>query len=550
MVVVLDSHKKTTCLNKALRRYLGLSEDSNDVLDWQAALHQEDLARFHSQTENQFSLDCRIKVGGDQYHWMNLKQSIFKYEEGAKNYYMVLFTDIHEDKKAFENILKKEERFEFAVTYTGIGVWDLLLEPDGGSAVDLSKQNNQLIWNDNMFIIFNVTPSSFQHSYEDFENCLHPHDREKVKAHIAKCFKNNELFRIEFRLISHPNEIRYIYAQAKATFDKKGRPYRLTGINQDISDLVNEKNKVKALYGEIKQNELKYRSLFEHSSDAIMLLQQGKFIECNDSTLRIYGCETREQFIGTHPSEFSPPYQKDGRLSKIAADDYIQKSLNEGFAFFPWLHCKLDGETFHSEVLLTPLTLSEFEGDVIQATVRDISEKTRLHDELVRISTRDHLTGVYNRGQLEPLLEKEMARSDNENDSFSILMIDIDFFKKINDTHGHIGGDHTLLDLTTHIQSIIPKESAIIRFGGDEFIVILPSLSISQAAPIADSILKKVCRSDLPSSDAETIKYSVSMGLASYPDAGNNTTTILKTVDNALYQAKSAGRNQIHPHGK
>ncbi len=138
---------------------------------------------------------------------------------------------------------------------------------------------------------------------------------------------------------------------------------------------------------ELRKSELKFRTLYEATSDAVMLLVNGRFIDCNDASIRMFGCKSREQFLGKHPFEFSPTVQSDGEDSVTGAKKRIAAAIKNGTNRFEWTHCRLNGTVFPAEVLLTAM---ELDGEpVIQATVRDITERKRVEHELTR--HREHL---------------------------------------------------------------------------------------------------------------------------------------------------------------
>jgi PAS domain S-box-containing protein len=130
----------------------------------------------------------------------------------------------------------------------------------------------------------------------------------------------------------------------------------------------------------LRKSESKYRTLFEGTTDAVMMLDDKSFFDCNKATLKVFGCAGREEFEGRHPSEFSPPTQPDGRTSMDAARDRIGKAMTEGSHCFEWLHCRKDGSEFPAEVLLTRM---ELDGRlVLHAVVRDITDRKRMEEAL------------------------------------------------------------------------------------------------------------------------------------------------------------------------
>jgi PAS domain S-box-containing protein len=133
--------------------------------------------------------------------------------------------------------------------------------------------------------------------------------------------------------------------------------------------------------------EQKFHTLFESSRDAILLLEGGRFYDCNQAALELFGCATRDQFIGRHLADFSPARQADGADSRVAAAAHLQAAHARGVQFFEWLHRRRDGAEFPAEVLLSRI---ELDGrTVIQGVVRDITERKRAEAALLEISDRE-----------------------------------------------------------------------------------------------------------------------------------------------------------------
>ena len=137
--------------------------------------------------------------------------------------------------------------------------------------------------------------------------------------------------------------------------------------------------------GNLAESELKYRTVFESSSDAMLLLDSGKFLDCNEAALRAFGYSTRGELLGRHPGEVSPALQPDGRESLVVADENIATAFRDGRSFFEWLHMRADGTVFPADVLLTPL---DYQGrKVLQATVRDITPRKIAETEIAEKNT-------------------------------------------------------------------------------------------------------------------------------------------------------------------
>jgi two-component system sensor histidine kinase/response regulator len=130
----------------------------------------------------------------------------------------------------------------------------------------------------------------------------------------------------------------------------------------------------------MQDSEIRYRQLFESTGDAIMLLDDRGFMECNQATLQMFGCRTKQDFVARHPSEVSPPQQPDGTDSRSAADARIAQAYDDGMARFEWVHRRSDGSDFAADVLLARVDLQD--RSIIQAVVRDITERKRVEHAL------------------------------------------------------------------------------------------------------------------------------------------------------------------------
>jgi diguanylate cyclase (GGDEF)-like protein/PAS domain S-box-containing protein len=169
----------------------------------------------------------------------------------------------------------------------------------------------------------------------------------------------------------------------------------------------------------------------------------------------------------------------------------------------------------------------------------------RLRESLKEQSIRDPLTGLYNRRYLEETLERELLRAKRAAQPVSVIMLDIDQFKKFNDTYGHEAGDFILQTIAQTMQKAVRGEDIVCRFGGEEFTVIMPGLSLEKAIIRAQLILDSVRHLEV-SYGGEVLKnLTMSAGVAAFPDHGNRWPELLQAADAALLQAKSQGRNRV-----
>lgn len=166
-----------------------------------------------------------------------------------------------------------------------------------------------------------------------------------------------------------------------------------------------------------------------------------------------------------------------------------------------------------------------------------------LRDQLHEQATRDPLTNLYNRRYLEEMLQQELARASRENYPVCVIMIDIDRFKLVNDTCGHKTGDEVLQALATLIVLHIRRFDAACRFGGEEFVIVMPMLSVETARERAEFLRKEFAAMPVPCDTMEK-SPTLSIGVASYPTDGVTGEQLLNAADHALYAAKGSGRNR------
>ena len=191
---------------------------------------------------------------------------------------------------------------------------------------------------------------------------------------------------------------------------------------------------------------------------------------------------------------------------------------------------------------------------VLRTRIKSLVKKKALLDRLcdkyemaVHSAITDKLTGLYNRRYFDYFLDLELKRSLRENSSLALLMIDVDNFKQINDTLGHLFGDKILNKLGDLIKSNIRETDLAARYGGEEFSIVMSNTSFAEAEEIAERIRKSV---ELTKFDEKSIVTTVSIGIALHPFDAKSVQELLDSADSALYRAKHNGKNQICGHSK
>ena len=177
-------------------------------------------------------------------------------------------------------------------------------------------------------------------------------------------------------------------------------------------------------------------------------------------------------------------------------------------------------------------------------TIQDVTEMAAYEKILLEINLKDSLTGAYNRRFLTTRLSEEFERHRRYSRTLSLLMLDIDYFKKINDTYGHQCGDFILKGMSETITAMLRKVDMLVRYGGEEFCCLLPETDLQSALILAERIRKSIEGKKFQFGDA-VIRITVSLGVQEFSGNIDSPDTLLRMADEALYKAKEAGRNQV-----
>lgn len=356
-VIILNfSDNKPIYANEALLKMTGYSFDEIkqltllDIID-----NPEEFAKIRSTVQSQgfFVGEESVKRKDRSSFPATFFTSLIRDGQGQPIAIQSSFFDITERKEAEENILESEERFRRFTEATTEGV----VFHEGGVIIDT---------NPSVVAMFGVSSNTevigknlLQFIKPEFhELVITQMQLDAVAPYEVTCVrKDGSVFPVE------TSTRRYKY---------EDRDIRATSVR----DITQRKQAEAA----IRDSEEKLRAIYESSNDAIMLLTEKGFFDCNSQTLKMFGYRTKEEFISTHPSDVSPAKQPNGQDSVLASQEHIQSAYRQGYDRFEWVHRRSNGEDFPAEVLLSAF---EFGGQrVLQATVRDITERKQIEGRL------------------------------------------------------------------------------------------------------------------------------------------------------------------------
>ncbi|MBK7000419.1 MAG: diguanylate cyclase [Rhodoferax sp.] len=329
---------------------------------------------------------------------------------------------------------------------------------------------------------------------------------------------------------------------------------RIHSSTRQLEAEIEERKQIEAA---LQASEQRFRDLFECSPDPACLIKNRRIMDCNLAAVKILGYASREELLAAIHLVLSPEFQPNGRTSLEKAEEMLQIAFQRGIHRFEWTLKHHDGHCFPVEVTLAKIILQG--DDILYCIWRDITERKQLEEQVRHLAFFDPLTGLPNRRLLRDRLHQAMESSKRNGRYCALVILDLDNFKPLNDTHGHACGDLLLVAVAQRLRACVPTADTVSRFGGDEFVVLIGELyegkaeSAAQARLIAEKIRHTLGLRHLLTHQSEegetgyTIEHqcTASIGVALFFGHEASQDKIMQWADSAMYQAKNAGRNQI-----
>lgn len=366
----------------------------------------------------------------------------------------------------------------------------------------------------------------------------------ECREHCATLFRD-----IAAGKISHTYEVvfvaksgRRIPVEGKISTDfKDGELIATRGIFRDIS-------KRKAAEDLLRDQKMLTEKLIRYSAVPIFVLDpRHRVTDWNRACEMLTGIPA-ERMVGTSNHWQAFYGEKRPCLADLVIDSADRHDLDalyasakkselqeEGIHVEEWLDA-VDGERRYLACDAVPIYNHNKELVAVIETLHDLTERKKMEEALTRLATTDTLTGIYNRGKIEESLRQEMARAARYGSPLTILLFDLDFFKKVNDTFGHSIGDQVLKEVAATVGKQIRETDSLGRWGGEEFMVLCPGIVAQDAVAIAEKLRQRV--EELP------IGVTISCGIAGC-QTGESMDGLINRADKALYAAKHSGRNLV-----
>jgi diguanylate cyclase (GGDEF)-like protein/PAS domain S-box-containing protein len=365
---------------------------------------------------------------------------------------------------------------------------------------------------------------------------LAPHERERMKAFRDARLAGEDIPAYEFEGLKKDG--------GRIWLENRGRVITWEGgpaVLRTVVDITERKLAQEKLRAAEEQNRL----ILESAGEGIYGLDlEGKATFVNPAGARLLGFEA-DELVGRSMHELVHHTYPDGsRYPREKCPTYA--AFTDGTTHvvtdeFLW---RKDGSCFPVEYTSTPVRKG---GEVIGAVVlfKDITERREAEEQLQKLAVTDPLTGLSNRRHFLQIAEKETAWSLRYKHPLSVMVMDLDYFKTVNDLHGHAKGDEVLVKIARTCLSAVRSSDLFARFGGEEFAALLPMTNLSQSKALGHRLRHQVARAAVKS-DQGMIRLTASVGVAEFTDKDGDIEQTLARADKVLYRAKEAGRNRVY----
>jgi diguanylate cyclase (GGDEF)-like protein/PAS domain S-box-containing protein len=368
------------------------------------------------------------------------------------------------------------------------------------------------------------------------ENILHlipKSNHDSFKNYVDNITPDNSVATLEIKTISN-GELKWQMWTIQGIFDSAGSTAEYQCMGEDISDL-------KKTQAQLMDQKRYLQSILDSQDNMIIVADKNKIYEVNISFLQFFGFYSTDDMLKNFNRIAGMTVEMEGYMKPEDAKtmwlENVTADMAEGqYRLIAFRQEGLENIRYFS-MKFRPLSI---ESDMFVVEFSDVTALEEKSKEFENRANYDALTHIYNRRRFIELLDRGIKNSQRLNHDLSLVFFDIDHFKNINDTYGHNIGDEVLKALTALTSQTIRSSDIFARWGGEEFLILIESTSLENAAKMAEKLRKIIMEYDFP----EVKKVTCSFGVASYhhDETGE---TFIGRADSALYRAKESGRNRV-----
>jgi diguanylate cyclase (GGDEF)-like protein/PAS domain S-box-containing protein len=361
---------------------------------------------------------------------------------------------------------------------------------------------------------------------------IHEDDRDMVWRKVVEAVDSHSRYKLTYRLITKTGKTRWVWEQGSAVHDKSGAVIHLEGFITDITDRIEAENLA-------RENELKFRLLYGNTPSIFFALSTTGIIKSvNKHGLQVLGYN-HDQVLGRHISDYL-----------VKTDTTVVHAFIDRVIRNPGEHQKqeLNIITGTDDILhgrcTAKLSRDSTDSPILLVACEDITEQKRLSDMLSYQACHDSLTGLINRAELLRRLENVIERARSDNSEHVLCFLDLDQFKIVNDTCGHLAGDELLRQLGEIMKSRLRSNDTIARIGGDEFVLLLENCPLANSETLIEEIRSSI-RTFRFTWHGRFFSLGVSIGVTAIDHDSRDAISTLGRADTACYAAKESGRDKV-----
>ncbi|ELR64500.1 diguanylate cyclase [Photobacterium marinum] len=528
-IAITDSNRHWLRVNSHLCKNLGYSHKELLSLSWHDLIHRDDVEtdseqfnRMVSGNTDGYSLDTRFIHKKGHIVYIHMTVSCYRINNKIK---LVIagILDTSESKNIEDKLLNQKEQLISVLAGSELGFWDWDLQKN---TVERSSRWYEILGYDSKEVtnVHSLIP----------DDIIHPDDKNSVKRSISKHLNNeSSQHKLEYRVLTKDGNYKWILDAAKIVkFGPSNQPLRMCGTYKDITDR------------KLAEESLQLSSMvFQNSSEAMIVTDgHGNILKSNPAFTVLTGYSSNES-QGRTPQYLISTHQDHTSYHTIL------RAIHSSGHWQGEIQCRRKtGELYIALLNINAIYDTSLTIQLVVIQLSDITEKKKSEEIIWKQANYDTLTNLPNRRLFFKKIKDEKQRADKIDLPFAVLFIDLDNFKRINDTLGHDMGDRLLEEAAQRISDSVRNNIDIVsRLGGDEFTIILPQLDdLSIIDEISTTIISSF--SQPFSLSNEEVYTSPSIGIAVYKNDDEEIDTLIKKADKAMYVAKSNGRNCICYH--
>ncbi|MGW8187796.1 MAG: sensor domain-containing diguanylate cyclase, partial [Desulfobacterales bacterium] len=522
--ILVVSGGKIIFANPRAEELLGWTQQEMATRPIEEYIHAEDRDTVMRQYQKWLGNEQAIRVPplrivdrAGNIKWVRIRTTLFSKDTDPAVFFFL--TDLTRRKKAEEELRRSEEKYRRVIDTTSGGY--ILMDPQF-LIIDVNRSLLQMLGCERDELIGKLPDTLY--------------DKKSVMFYFAN--QEHISFEAQFA-VKGGSEISLLYNRSTLR-DENGA---ITGYVSFLSDLT----ELKLVQKRLRLAEERYRRMYENAVQGMFQSTlSSKLLRANPSYARILGYDSLQELLAAKhdlSAFYFDPEDRQQMLAALQSDGRLEN-----------YEVKLKHKDGHPVWLLFNVRLTEdddgetvIEGIIVDNTAKKLAEEElrKSEEKFRRLSILDNLTGLYNTRYMYKALTDLIAASEASGKPFSLIFLDMDNFKQVVDTYGHLNGSRALQEVAATIQSVLIEPAFGVAYGGDEFVVVLPGFTKKQAAKMAREIQTRMRKTVYLTSQGFKVKLSASFGIATFPDDAADRTALLALADKAMFSIKKRGKNAI-----